>query len=104
METDFITDSPLCSRLTQHFRVVLETRKEKSSNKATLVLHYFKLLVTITSPFHDIIEIQFCFITKQKKTDQAEHEKTKRETIEMMSKQKTILIVGYIGEFLYNFI
>jgi hypothetical protein len=30
METDFITDSPLCSRLTQHFRVVLETRKEKS--------------------------------------------------------------------------
>lgn len=97
METDFITDSPLCSRLTQHFRVVLETRKEKSSNKATLVLHYFKLLVTITSPFHDIIEIQ-------KETDQAEHEKTKKETIEMMSKQKTFLIVGYIGEFLYNFI
>jgi hypothetical protein len=70
--------------------------------KQHFFFHYFKLLVT--SPFHDIIEIQFCFITKQKKTDQAEHEKTKRETIEMMSKQKTFLIVGYIGEFLYNFI
>ena len=49
METDFITDSPLCSRLTQHFRVVLETRKEKSwhqsSNKATL---FFSLLQVIS--------------------------------------------------------
>jgi hypothetical protein len=63
--------------------------------KQHFFFHYFKLLVT--SPFHDIIEIQ-------KETDQAEHEKTKKETIEMMSKQKTFLIVGYIGEFLYNFI
>jgi hypothetical protein len=63
--------------------------------KQHFFFHYFKLLVT--SPFHDIIEIQ-------KETDQAEHEKTKKETIEMMSKQKTILFVGYFGEFLYNFI